>query len=71
MTRIKRNTILLAAIGFAALMLACSTVSRAVGKKYKIGDKVADFTLKDDRGRTVSLSQYRGKIIVLNFYASW
>ncbi len=43
----------------------------AQGRKYKIGDKPANFTLKDDRGVTHTLSQYRGKVIILNFYASW
>ena len=41
------------------------------GGKYKIGDKPANFTLKDDRGQTHTLSEYRGKVIILNFYASW
>ena len=39
--------------------------------KYKVGDKIADFALKDDKGRTLRLSQYRGQVVVLNFYASW
>jgi peroxiredoxin len=38
---------------------------------YKIGDTVADFALKDDHGATVRLSQFRGKVVVLDFYASW
>jgi len=38
---------------------------------YKPGDKIADFVLKDERGKTVKLSEYRGKTVILNFYASW
>ncbi|MDP4219700.1 MAG: TlpA disulfide reductase family protein [Bacteroidota bacterium] len=35
-------------------------------------DKPApEFTLKDVNGKTVSLSDYRGKIVVLNFWATW
>lgn len=30
-----------------------------------------DFSLEDTAGRQVSLSQYRGKIVVVNFWASW
>ncbi len=30
-----------------------------------------DFTLQDAAGNPVSLSQYRGKIVVVNFWASW
>lgn len=30
-----------------------------------------DFTLTDMQGEPVSLSQYRGKVVFLNFWASW
>ena len=31
----------------------------------------ADFTLKDGNGATVKLSDYRGKVVLLNFWATW
>jgi thioredoxin-dependent peroxiredoxin len=34
----------------------------------EINDKVADFTLETDEGKTVSLSDYAGKPVVLFFY---
>ena len=34
------------------------------------GRAAPDFTIHDG-GQTVSLSQYRGKVVVLNFWASW
>lgn len=34
----------------------------------KEGDKVPDFTSKDQEGKTVSLSDYRGKKLILFFY---
>src|SRR4051812_16534503 len=34
----------------------------------EIGDKAPDFTLKSDSGRNITLSQLRGKKIVLYFY---
>lgn len=35
------------------------------------GMPAADFTLSDLDGRPQSLSQYRGKIVLLNFWATW
>ena len=61
----------------AALLLILALAYPAISapnadqKKYTIGDTVADFVLKDENGKTVKLSQYKGKVIVLNFYASW
>ena len=37
----------------------------------KAGTQVDDFALKDENGKTVHLSDYKGKIIPLVFYASW
>ncbi|MDE2039381.1 MAG: TlpA family protein disulfide reductase [Elusimicrobia bacterium] len=36
-----------------------------------IGKRAPSFTLADISGRTVSLSDYRGKVVLLNFWASW
>ncbi|MCX6005624.1 MAG: redoxin domain-containing protein, partial [Chloroflexi bacterium] len=36
-----------------------------------IGSKAPSFTLKTIDGREVSLNQYRGKKVILNFWASW
>lgn len=36
----------------------------------QVGEAAPNFTIHGD-GKTVSLDQYRGKIVVLNFWASW
>ena len=35
------------------------------------GDKASDFTLTDLNGNEVSLSDYEGKVVLLNFWATW
>jgi peroxiredoxin len=39
--------------------------------RTKIGMEAPDFTLKDMQGNSVTLSQFRGKVVFLNFWASW
>jgi peroxiredoxin len=49
-------------------------VSLAVGacSCSRPGRKVApNFALKDSDGRTVQLADYRGKVVLLNFWATW
>src|SRR5580765_5430674 len=37
----------------------------------KVGMQAEDFQLADLYGKTQSLSQYRGKIVLVNFWATW
>jgi peroxiredoxin len=36
-----------------------------------IGQTAPDLTLTDMQGQKVSLSQFRGKVVILNFWATW
>lgn len=36
-----------------------------------INQKAPEFTLKDLSGKTVSLNDYRGKVVFIDFWASW
>lgn len=38
---------------------------------FKLGEKVRDFELADMEGRKVRISDYRGKVILLFFFATW
>jgi len=40
-------------------------------KKTAIGNVAPDFTLQAPDGQNISLSDYRGKIVLLDFWASW
>ena len=37
----------------------------------RVGDEAPNFHLRDLQGRTMSLSQFRGKVVLLNFWATW
>lgn len=44
---------------------------RAEGPSAFSGQPAPVFPLRDDRGRSVSLSDYRGRVVVMNLWASW
>ncbi len=54
--------LLLPAVSFAA-------ASPEVGTE--VGQLAPDFTLKDVQGKTVKLADLRGKVVFLNFWATW
>jgi peroxiredoxin len=46
-------------------------VRAASVKPEKDRKPAPEFTLKDADGKTVNLSDYRGKVVLLNFWATW
>ena len=51
----------------ALLMLGACSQSNAI----EIGSDAPDFSLPDINGNKVSLSAFNGKVIILDFFASW
>jgi cytochrome c biogenesis protein CcmG/thiol:disulfide interchange protein DsbE len=67
---------LLAALALAigAMVLVpffVSAPTRTTGPAGQVGLSAPIFTLRDDRGTPVSLERYRGRIVVMNLWASW
>lgn len=59
------------ALAASVSMVALSACDRAPGSKPPaVGQAAPQFTISD-ADHTVSLNQYRGRVVVLNFWASW
>ena len=58
---------------FLMILPACQQepASEAKPTAPEAGLLAPDFTLRDLEGKQVRLSQYRGKVVLLNFWATW
>jgi peroxiredoxin len=54
-----------------ALLLATAGLILAAVKPTKDRPPAADFTLVDAKGAKLQLSAYKGKVVLLNFWATW
>jgi len=68
-----RNWKLIATAALSLALAGCSSISvKAAGlKPAKERKPATDFTLKDSMGRSFKLSDYKGKVVLLNFWATW
>jgi thiol-disulfide isomerase/thioredoxin len=54
-------------VAFLKKLLAVLALAGGVG----VGDRAPDFTLRDWQDRPVALADFRGKVVCLDFWASW
>jgi cytochrome c biogenesis protein CcmG, thiol:disulfide interchange protein DsbE len=71
MSSIKIDQVLKAGIvlltGAFVFVLYASIHERIIG----LGDTAPDFTIKTDSGRVISTTSFGGRLLVLNFWATW
>ncbi len=65
------DRILLGAIAVMAVALVWVVSGTLEARVVKAGDVAPDFRIVTDSGRTVTRSDFGGKLLVLNFWASW
>ncbi|MFA4828903.1 MAG: TlpA disulfide reductase family protein [Thermodesulfovibrionales bacterium] len=64
-----------AVIGIAFFLIFASSCQKKEGEVEinppSIGDTAPDFTLKGINGNTISLADYKGKVVMVEFWATW
>ena len=60
---------LMLSFGIALLPMASEAAQPACDAKAKVAN--LDLTMKDLHGKSVALSDYKGKVILLDFWATW
>lgn len=71
MQSVKTDSFLRVAIGVLAIALVYVLYGAIHEHVVVAGDKAPDFTINTDDGRAVSVPNFGGKLLVLNFWASW
>jgi thiol-disulfide isomerase/thioredoxin len=70
-TRTLIAVILFFAAGGALFLMANPKTSETAALRFVDNGPAPDFTLSDINGATVKLSEMKGKVVVLNFWATW
>ena len=55
----------------AALLMIAALTAGSLSRAAEGPEKVSDFTLKDIEGKAVSLNDFQGKRVLINFWATW
>jgi cytochrome c biogenesis protein CcmG, thiol:disulfide interchange protein DsbE len=71
MQSVKTETFLRAGIGLLVVALVFVIYAGIHERIVVAGDTAPEFTITSDSGRTVSVPSFGGKLLVLNFWATW
>lgn len=71
MTKKSTITLILVLAVVVLLLIKCPREGGGPGGNPAVGQRAPGFQLKDLQGNDVSLDQYKGKIVMLDFWATW
>jgi len=72
MKSVKKIMTVLVLLVTLVLLIGCDSGTESqVSAGGSVADVAPDFTLTDMAGNEVSLAQFKGKVVVLNFWATW
>lgn len=71
MQSVKIDRFLRLGIGVLAVVLVYVIYASIHQRVVEAGDTAPDFSITTDTGKTVSMPNFGGKLLVLNFWASW
>jgi thiol-disulfide isomerase/thioredoxin len=58
-------------LGLATLLFSSAIFAQSEGTLLKNGTLAPNFSFEIEKGKTVSIDAYKGKVIVINFFATW
>ncbi|MBI1746106.1 MAG: redoxin domain-containing protein [Acidobacteria bacterium] len=70
MTKSSRASVMLG-VGLAMALMAACTFFGPSGSTVGVGQPLPDFTLTDLDGRPFNVADHRGKVILINGFATW
>ena len=56
---------------FLPIVAVAAAIMVGNAQNVKVGDKLEDFTLTSVNGEAISLSQFKGQVVLVDFWASW
>ncbi len=71
MAAVKTERLLQIAIAACVAVMVWVVYDTLTEKVVVVGDEAPQFAIKTDKGSTVTRSEFGGKLLVLNFWATW
>jgi peroxiredoxin len=71
MHSVKIDRVLRVALGLLVVLLVYTIYASLHERVIAAGDSAPEFTVTTDTGRAISVPNFGGKLLVLNFWASW